>query len=141
MSEDQQSVEISTPEAFAWWAKQGCSIDAYLMADLDMSAYRWKTLTQIVSIVGTFGISFLFSLFAAVTGEGLILLKTFPKKRFPEYKFTAIFCVTLFAISTIYGAFAYNKTRNPIKTFDAVSVRISVKHHFHQNHVYLQQSF
>ena len=96
---------------------------AYPWGTVLMSAYRWKTLTQIVSIVGTFGISFLFSLFAAVTGEGLILLKTFPKKRFPEYKFTAIFCVTLFAISTIYGAFAYNKTRNPIKTFDAVLVQ------------------
>ena len=42
VSEDMQSVEISTPEALAWWAKQGCSIDAYLMTDLDMSAYRWK---------------------------------------------------------------------------------------------------
>ena len=42
VSEDRQSVEIYTPKAFAWWAKQECSIDAYLMADLDMSAYRWK---------------------------------------------------------------------------------------------------
>ena len=42
VSEDYTRVYISTPEAFAWWAKQGCSIDAYLMADLDMSAYRWK---------------------------------------------------------------------------------------------------
>ena len=36
---------------------------AYPWGTVLMSAYRWKTLTQIVSIVGTFGISFLFSLF------------------------------------------------------------------------------
>ena len=42
ISDDYSSVAIYTPEAFAWWAKQGCPLDAHLMADLDMSAYRWK---------------------------------------------------------------------------------------------------
>ena len=43
LMQDTFYVEISTPEAFAWWAKNGGSKHVYLTADLDMSAYRWKS--------------------------------------------------------------------------------------------------
>ena len=96
---------------------------AYPWGTVLMTAYNWKILTQIVSITGTFGLSFIFSLFAAVIGEGIIIMKEFPKRVFSGYNFTAAFCMVIFAISTVYGVFAYTKTRTPIKTFDAVLVQ------------------
>lgn len=36
------SVEISSPEAFAWWVGNGCEYDAYLTTDIDLSGYKWK---------------------------------------------------------------------------------------------------
>lgn len=35
-------VEISSAEGLVWWMKQGGAEDAYLVADLDFGAYRWK---------------------------------------------------------------------------------------------------
>ena len=96
---------------------------AYPWGTVLMTAYNWKILTQIVSITGTFGLSFIFSLFAAVIGEGIIIMKEFPKRVFSGYNFTAAFCMVIFAISTVYGVIAYTKTRTPIKTFDAVLVQ------------------
>lgn len=96
---------------------------AYPWGTVLMTAYRWKLLTQIVSITGTFGLSFLFSLFSSVVAEGLILLRDFPKQKFASYNWTAAFCITLFVISSIYGAFTYTRERNPITTFDAVLVQ------------------
>ena len=36
------SVEISTAEQLAWWAKTGNGIDGHLAADIDLSGYRWQ---------------------------------------------------------------------------------------------------
>ena len=36
------TVEISTVEGFAWWAKKGCPRNAYLTADIDLSEYKWR---------------------------------------------------------------------------------------------------
>ena len=96
---------------------------AYPWGTVLMSAYNWKFLTQIVSLVGTFGLSFLFSLFASVVAEGFILMSDYKNVKITGYKYTAAFCITLFVISFVYGFFAYNKERLPIKTFDAVLVQ------------------
>ena len=48
---------------------------AYPWGTLVMSSWHWKLVTQIVSITGTWGISFLFALFAAVIGEGFFQLR------------------------------------------------------------------
>ena len=47
---------------------------AYPWGTLIMTAYKWHFFTQIVSLTGTWGISFLFSMFSAVCGEGIYLL-------------------------------------------------------------------
>lgn len=96
---------------------------AYPWGTVLMSAYNWKLLTQIVSITGTFGLSFLFSLFSAVIGEGIIILKEYPKQTFSGYNWTVAFCMVIFGLSTVYGAITYTKNREPIKTFDAVLVQ------------------
>lgn len=96
---------------------------AYPWGTVLMSAYKWKLLTQIVSITGTFGLSFLFSLFSAVIGEGIIILKEYPKRTFSGYNWTVAFCMVIFGLSTVYGVFTYTKTRTPIKTFAAVLVQ------------------
>ena len=36
------SVEITTAEQLAWWAKTGIDIDGHLAADIDLSGHRWK---------------------------------------------------------------------------------------------------
>ena len=36
------SVQISTAEQLAWWAKTGNGIDGHLAADIDLSGYRWQ---------------------------------------------------------------------------------------------------
>jgi len=96
---------------------------AYPWGTVLMSAYKWKLLTQIVSVTGTFGLSFLFSFFSGVFAEGLLILRDFPKKTFSSFNYTAAFCITLFAISTVFGAITYTKNPLPIKTFDAVLVQ------------------
>ena len=96
---------------------------AYPWGTVLMSAYNWKLLTQIVSVTGTFGLSFLFSLFSAVIGEGIIILKEYPKRTFSGYNWTVAFCMVIFGLSTVYGAITYTKNREPIKTFDAVLVQ------------------
>ncbi len=35
-------VEISSAEGLAWWAANGCVDDAYLVADIDLSEYKWR---------------------------------------------------------------------------------------------------
>ena len=36
------SVQISTAEQLAWWAKTGNGIDGHLTADIDLSGYKWQ---------------------------------------------------------------------------------------------------
>ena len=36
------SVQISTPEGLAWWAKTDIGIDGHLAADIDLSGYKWR---------------------------------------------------------------------------------------------------
>ena len=106
---------------YEWYKSVGFL--AYPWGTVLMTAYSWKVFTQIVSLVGTFGISFLFSLFSGTVAEGILILRDFPKKSFSNYNFTAAFCITLFALSGIYGAFTYTQNKSPVKTFDAVLVQ------------------
>ena len=47
---------------------------AYPWGTVSMTAYKWKTITQIADITGVYGVTFLFVLFSALLGEGTILL-------------------------------------------------------------------
>ncbi|MGI5173660.1 apolipoprotein N-acyltransferase [Treponema sp. OMZ 840] len=126
--------------AFLWtvyeWVKS-VGFLAYPWGTLIMSAWRWKLLTQIVDITGTWGIGFLFSLFNAVIAEGLLLLPSIlgsdtnnalhirqqTKKRIFSYINTAVFCVSLFVLSTAYGIYRYTEKRTPIKKIRTLLVQ------------------
>ena len=40
------TVNISTAEGLAWWARNGCEYDAYLTTDIDLSGYKWRPITD-----------------------------------------------------------------------------------------------
>ena len=92
-----------------------------------MTSWKWPLLTQIVSITGTWGITFLFTLFNAVVAEGIYngfhILHHERNKSIHTYTWTAAFCVTLFICALIQGFIQYNKERIPTKTVDTVMVQ------------------
>ena len=51
VNDEAKSVEISTPEALAWWGKNG-DYDAYLTADIDLSRYKWRPMGQWRNLYG-----------------------------------------------------------------------------------------
>ncbi|AEE16629.1 apolipoprotein N-acyltransferase [Treponema brennaborense] len=110
------------------WAKSTGFL-AYPWGTLVMTAYRWPLITQIAAITGTWGISFLFSLFAAVVAEGLVLLPLVPYFRRggggeeAAYARCGALCIVLFAVTVLYGAVAYTAERVPVKTMRTVMVQ------------------
>lgn len=104
---------------------------AYPWGTLILTAWKWKLLIQIVSLTGTWGISFLFSLFAATAAE--IILHGKPVFRshscisgtpaISQQGYAVIFTLSLFTVSLIYGTFEYTKPRIPEKTLNAVLVQ------------------
>ena len=48
LNETTNTVEISTAEGFAWWAKNGCLYNAYLTSDIDLSGHKWRPIFGIV---------------------------------------------------------------------------------------------
>ena len=103
---------------------------AYPWGTLIMSAYEWNILTQIVSLTGTWGISFLFSMFSAVCGEGIYLLNRYSRGTgafsvpyTKSYAYTAAACILLFCCSICYGFFEISKERTPEKTLETILVQ------------------
>lgn len=100
---------------------------AYPWGTVYMSSYSWKTITQIASITGTAGISALFILFSSVIAEGYILLDSArirsSNNTNRSYAMTAAFCISMFALSTIYGVYEYTKNREPVKYMETVIVQ------------------
>lgn len=98
------------------WLKSN-GILAYPWGTTIMTAWKWKLVTQIVALTGTWGISLLFSLFAASTAEVL---------RNPRKKnaWNAVFLTAAFFILTLsYGTYEYMKPRIPVKTLNTVLVQ------------------
>lgn len=100
---------------------------AYPWGTVYMSSYSWKTITQIASITGTAGISALFILFSSVMAEGLLSIPLIPHRistnTVRSYAMTAAFCISLFALSTVYGVYQFSKTREPVKYMETVIVQ------------------
>lgn len=119
--------------ACAWTLNEWCKSTgflAYPWGTLILTAWKWKLITQVVALTGTWGISFLFSLFAATAAE-LTALIPCRKPHSPIFKSshassvwnTAFFTASLFALTLIYGAFEYCKPRVPVKTINTVLVQ------------------
>ena len=106
---------------------------AYPWGTLIMTAYKWQILTQIVSLTGTWGISFLFSMFAAVCGEGIYLLHRYSAGtgafRVPyakSYACTVAACIMLFCCSVCYGFYELNREHTLVNTMDTILVQHNV---------------
>ncbi len=110
--------------AAAWtlheWGKSTGFL-AYPWGTLIQTAWRWPLITQVVALTGTWGISFLFSLFNAVIAETLEQLPL--KKKSASLSRIAAFCICLFALTTVYGIIEYTKTRTPKEYIDTVMVQ------------------
>ncbi len=111
------------------WAKSTGFL-AYPWGTLVMTAYKWNLLTQIVDITGTWGLSFLLSLFGALVGEGIYLLSSAVARNnhnlFFQYRQLTACCMALFAVSVLYGAWQLNKELVPVKRMETVMVQQNI---------------
>jgi apolipoprotein N-acyltransferase len=101
---------------------------AYPWGTLSMTAFRWPLVTQIAAITGPYGVTFLFALFSAVCGEGVLLLSQLisavrPQDVFDSWKTAAFACAALFCVTVAYGTYEYALPRKPVKTLNAVLVQ------------------
>lgn len=108
-----------------WEWSKSVGFLAYPWGTVVMSSYRWNEIKQIADITGTWGISFLFALFAAVFAEGTSL---FGERRITkQFSRIALFCLFLFGVSLLYG---YLRPRflpqTPKTTLDAVITQQNV---------------
>ena len=113
------------------WAKSSAlGFLAYPWGTLVMTSYKWNLLTQIVDITGTWGISFLFSLFGALVGEGICLLSSSITKnnstQFFQYRQLTACCMAFFVLSVVYGAWQLNKELVPVKHMETVMVQQNI---------------
>ena len=107
------------------WCK---SVDflGYPWGTLSMAAYRWKIITQIADITGVWGISFLFCMTSALTGEGIRLLgqKTQPSVQSVRgYVNVAKGLCLLFSLTVGYGCVQYLIPRTEEKNIQTVLVQ------------------
>lgn len=111
------------------WAKSTGFL-AYPWGTLIMTSYKWNLLTQIVDITGTWGLSFLFSLFGALVAEGIYLLSSSGtgnnSRQFFQYRQLSACCMAFFVISVAYGAWQLNKELVPVKQMETVMVQQNI---------------
>lgn len=98
------------------WLKSNGTL-AYPWGTTIMTAWKWKPITQIAALTGTWGISFLFSLFASTCAE---IIRN-PGNR--HVRNTAFLTAALFLLTLSYGTIECLKQRTPVKTINAVLVQ------------------
>lgn len=110
---------------FEWFKSNGFL--AYPWGTLSMTAFKWQFITQIASITGTYGISFLFALFSSIIGEGLTLLPiqihNQSRKVSSCYSKCAALCITLFLFTVCFGFYTIYIPKTPTKTLNAVIIQ------------------
>ena len=101
---------------------------AYPWGTLSMTACKWRFITQIADITGTYGITILFALFSAVIGETFCSFtrgkKTSSEKRnLSDCADCAKAVFALAAVSVAYGIYQCAVPRIPVKTLNAILVQ------------------
>ncbi len=109
------------------WAKSTGFL-AYPWGTLVMTAYQWPLVIQIVDITGTWGLSFLFSLFSALLGEALYLWGTNMAGRddILRCRQAAACCAALFTATILYGIWQLSREWVPIKRMETVMVQQNI---------------
>ena len=105
------------------WLKSNFGFLAYPWGTLSMTAFSWTPLTQIADITGTYGVSFLFALVSAITGEIILQAKITKTVRS-----AAICAVLLFALALFYGQINIQQIQHtaPEKTLTAILVQQNI---------------
>ena len=86
-----------------WEWSKSVGFLAYPWGTIAMTSYNWDGIKQIADITGTWGISFLFALFAAVFAETVAL---FAEKRLNgQFGRIVLFAIMVFASALLYGYF------------------------------------
>lgn len=103
----------------------------YPWGTVSSAMYTFPIFTQIASLTGTYGITFITVLINAGLMEALDLLKAYTKVDIKEQKtqllqnhiITGKFIAILFSCALIYGIVQYNIPRNPTKQLTVVTVQ------------------
>ena len=99
----------------------------YPWGTLSQTMFLWRTFIQLADITGTYGITFLTALFAAVVAEGTAFwprsLKKSAHPLLSSYKKAASAACVLFFFTLVYGGFRQFEARRPIKFLNAVMVQ------------------
>ena len=118
--------------ASAWlvweWVKSTGFL-GYPWGTIFSAAYRWKIITQIASVTGVWGITFIFALFSALCGEGLLLLRKSiqnQKAVSSNYRQLAFFTFTVFSVVFVYGLLAYITPMNRTKSLKTIIVQQNI---------------
>lgn len=109
------------------WVKS-CGFLGYPWGTISTSMYKFKILTQIADVTGTYGITYICAFFSAVIAQGLLLITNIhkssnPKNIISSYKTVSKLCAILLLISFTYGTYQYYKTRKPVKYLSTVLVQ------------------
>lgn len=104
---------------------------AYPWGTLSMAAYKWKIITQLASITGVWGISFIFALASSFFGECIFYLEDraiCQNTRILKSNLyqCGIFTFSLFAFTALFGTFTYFIPRQAQKKFNAILVQPNV---------------
>ncbi|MGP1459713.1 MAG: apolipoprotein N-acyltransferase [Treponema sp.] len=107
----------------------------YPWGTVSSAFFLWKLPIQIADITGTYGVSFLAALFAAVCGEGHFLRaesmrfagggkNVFRKSDvFQSYAAAGKTAIALFLLTIVYGTYQYARPRKAIKFLNTIMVQ------------------
>lgn len=109
------------------WLKS-CGFVGYPWGTLSGTMFRWKIISQIADITGTYGISFLSAVFAAFVAEGIYLFYTLPHREnsntaASQYARLSLTVFSLFALTFVYGTFRLLEPAKPEKYINAIIVQ------------------
>lgn len=109
------------------WVKS-CGFLGYPWGTVSSAMYKFKILTQIADITGTYGITYICALFSAIIAQGILLTSEISKSANPKniifsYKTIATLFIALIITSFIYGTYQYYKPRKPIKYLSTIFVQ------------------
>lgn len=109
--------------AYEWFKSIGFL--AYPWGTLFLAAAKWRIFTQIASLTGVWGVTFLYALAGALTGEGFLLLSrhTVPQAAAQSYRSAARLTAAVWALAALYGLYQYFLPRQVEKTIHTVAVQ------------------
>jgi len=112
--------------AYEWYKSSGFL--GYSWGTISSCMFRARIFMQLSAITGTYGLTFLTALFAAILWEGFEIMYKIPdsraKKRIiSSYTSVCRLWTVLFCLSMLYGLVTYNIPRTPVKKLTTILVQ------------------